>query len=101
VEGPTYSDINKIDIISNKVKYEYDNCLKAFDIFFKIFHVMRIKYPPQSEHVYEAIEVVIFKSQRKSLKKYIKSLKTIVILVFYFITNNINFIDIGISWTFH
>jgi len=60
VEGPTYSDINKIYIIINEVKYEYDNCLKASDIFFKIFHVMRIKYPAQSEHIYEAIEVMIF-----------------------------------------
>lgn len=52
------------------MKYEYDNCLKALDVLFKIFHVMGIHYPPQSEHIYETIEIVIFKSQRKCLKKF-------------------------------
>lgn len=33
-----------------------------------MFHVMRLHYPPQSEHIYEVIEVVIFNSQRKCLK---------------------------------
>lgn len=70
VEGPTYTEINKIYIVINEVKFEYENCLKAFDIFLKIFHVMCICYPPQSEHIYEVIETVIFNSQRKSLKKY-------------------------------
>lgn len=51
------------------MKYEYDNCLKAFDMIFKIFHVIRIHYPPQSEHIYEAIEVILFNSERQSLKK--------------------------------
>lgn len=31
---------------------------------------MRIRYPPQSEHIYEAIEIVIvFNSQRKCIKR--------------------------------
>jgi len=70
IEGRTYTEINKIYIVINEVKYEYENCLKALDIIFKIFHVMRIRYPPQSEHIYEAIEIVIFNSQRKCLKRY-------------------------------
>lgn len=70
IEGPTYAEINKIYIIINEVKYEYENCLKALDILFKIFHVMRLHYPPQSEHIYEVIEVVIFNSQRKCLKRH-------------------------------
>lgn len=69
VEGPSYSQINKIYIVINEVKYEYENSLKALDIFFKIFHVLCVQYPPQSEHIYEVIEIVLFNSERKSLKK--------------------------------
>lgn len=70
VGGPTSINIHKIYIVINDVKYEYENCLETLNIFFKIFHVMRIKYSPQSEHIYKAIEVVIFNSRRKCLKNY-------------------------------
>jgi hypothetical protein len=69
VEGPTYTEINKIYIVINEVKYEYENCLKALDIFFKMLHVMRIRYPSQNEHIYEVIEIVIFKEKISSQRK--------------------------------
>lgn len=81
VEGPIYTEINKIYIVINDIKYAYENCLKALDVFFKLFHVMGICYPLQSEHIYETIEIVIFNSQRKSLKRspYIQDIQNIKI----------------------
>jgi len=34
IEGRTFIEINKIYIVINEVKYEYENCLKALDTIF-------------------------------------------------------------------
>lgn len=52
----------------DEIRYHFKDTLKAFDILFKVFFALNICYPPQCEHIYEIIEIDIFKSKRKNLK---------------------------------
>lgn len=60
--------IDKTYVVIDSIQYEFNTCLHAFDILFKSFHALNICYPPQSEHLYELIEVVIWKINRTDLK---------------------------------
>lgn len=52
----------------DEIRYQFDDTLRAFDVLFKLFFALNINYPSQAEHIYELLEVGIFKSQRKDLK---------------------------------
>lgn len=52
----------------DEIRYQFDDALRAFDVLFKLFITLKVCYPPSSEHIYELIEVGIFKSERETLK---------------------------------
>lgn len=56
VVGPTLSEISSFFVSVDKVLYNTESAFKAIDTCFKIFHVLNIKYPAASNHIWLLIQ---------------------------------------------
>ena len=59
VQGDKYN-VENIYVIIDKIQYKCESVLKSIDLLFKLFFVLNIKYPVQSEHIWQLIEHGIF-----------------------------------------
>lgn len=59
--GPTYKEIVNYCIVLDKVRWEFESPLKAFQVFFQIYHVMFGKYPFDCQHIMYVIQRNLFK----------------------------------------
>lgn len=60
IEGFTLTDIEKVYVVIDKIRYQFQSVQKAFDIYFKAFHVLDASYPPQAEHLLQFIQQGIY-----------------------------------------
>ncbi|XP_066594187.1 uncharacterized protein [Prorops nasuta] len=58
--GPTLTDIESIYVCLDDIIYKLESVLQAVDICFKIFHVFNLKYPPESEHIWQLVQLYIY-----------------------------------------
>ncbi|KAK5640419.1 hypothetical protein RI129_011230 [Pyrocoelia pectoralis] len=65
VLGPLVSEIQQAYVILDKVRYSFDNTLRALEICFKAFHTCNLYYPFQSEHIYMLLQLCLFKIKTK------------------------------------
>lgn len=65
VEGSSLTEVNKSYIIVDQIRYEFENVKQAFDVLFKIYHVMNAKYPPQAEHIWYIIQKCFYEISTK------------------------------------
>lgn len=68
VQGEHLTNIQNTYIVIDKVHFKCDSTLKALDILFKLFYVLKIEYPPQSEHIWRLIQTGIFKIKEEGEK---------------------------------
>lgn len=61
VVGDTVDSISKSYVRVNTMLYEVENALKAFDITFKIMHVLDCKYPKESEREWYFLEKCVYR----------------------------------------
>lgn len=60
VVGQTLSTVTVTYLIIDKIQFMFRSVLKAFDILFKTFFALDLKYPAQAEHIYILIQKGIF-----------------------------------------
>lgn len=59
MQGAKYN-VQNVYVIMDKIQYKCESVLKSIDLLFKLFFVLNIKYPVQSEHIWQLIENGIF-----------------------------------------
>ncbi|XP_066586857.1 uncharacterized protein [Prorops nasuta] len=70
VLGSTLTKVEKIYITLDDILYEVSSALDAVNICFQLFFVLNIKYPPESQHIWELIQYYFFQIKTK-FDKYI------------------------------
>lgn len=51
VEGPSLQNIKSYYIVAENTRYQFSSCMKAIDTLFKLYHVVNLEYPIQSQHI--------------------------------------------------
>ncbi|KYN14493.1 hypothetical protein ALC57_13299, partial [Trachymyrmex cornetzi] len=69
VVGCTLAEVNAFYVCIDKVLYQVSTALAAIDLCFKIFHVFDVTYPPESEHIWNIIQLCLYKFSTKSDKQ--------------------------------
>ncbi|KAF5270171.1 hypothetical protein FQR65_LT05651 [Abscondita terminalis] len=64
VEGNA-SVVNKIYVVINRTIYVVPTLLRALDIIFKAFHVFKLRYPVECEHIWMFIQLSIYNIKTK------------------------------------
>jgi hypothetical protein len=60
LQGPTYTDIQKVFVSFEDVLYEPVTFLKALDICFQLTHVLNLNYPYESHHIWLFIQITMY-----------------------------------------
>ena len=60
IQGPTYTDINKIFVSFENALHEPVTFLKALNICFQLTHVLNLDYQYESHHIWLFIEISIY-----------------------------------------
>lgn len=58
--GPQLTAIEAFYIIIDDIMYKMENVLKAVDTLYKIFQVLKVKYPPACEQVWLFVQKYIY-----------------------------------------
>lgn len=74
--GPL-NTVTEFRVYIGDVVYKFDSLLRAFEILFKAFHALSIKYPIESQHIWYFIECMIYdmKCRNSSAAALISDLK--------------------------
>ncbi|RVE41345.1 hypothetical protein evm_014007 [Chilo suppressalis] len=67
--SPDEDNITECFLIINDTMYNIDSPLKAFDIFFKLFHALNCCYPKQTERELYFLQRAVYKIQCRSDKQ--------------------------------
>lgn len=60
VEGPNYSNINKVYVSFQNCFYILPTVLKAIDVCFALFQVLILKYPVECEHIWLFLQRAVY-----------------------------------------
>lgn len=62
IEGPTLLAINTSYLVfSHELRYQFKSVCEAFNLLFKTYHALHIKYPVQSQHIFQLIQTSVYK----------------------------------------
>lgn len=65
VQGENLATIRQTYLIADKVRYQFSSVQQAFDLLFKVYHTLKIQYPPQSGHILQLIQQGVYKINTK------------------------------------
>ncbi|KAB0805327.1 hypothetical protein PPYR_02297 [Photinus pyralis] len=60
VVGPSLKNVTATYVIVDKIRYKCNTVLSALDLNFKIFHIMNVCYPSQSEYLWILIQKCVY-----------------------------------------